>query len=47
MLERVKVPTMSRLVAATEGEDIVRRVPYGSDARKVRAAAEIVDRLVR
>jgi DNA-binding MarR family transcriptional regulator len=35
VLERVKVPTMSRLVAAMEGEGLVRRVPHGSDARAV------------
>jgi len=33
--ERVKVPTMSRLVAAMEAEALVRRVPHGSDARAV------------
>ncbi|HET7145870.1 MAG TPA: MarR family transcriptional regulator [Gaiellaceae bacterium] len=33
--ERVKVPTMSRLVAAMEAEGLVRRVPHGSDARAV------------
>ena len=36
MLERVKVPTMSRLVAAMEGEGLVRRVPHGSGARELR-----------
>jgi DNA-binding MarR family transcriptional regulator len=35
MLERVKVPTMSRLVAALEGERLVRREPHGTDARAV------------
>jgi DNA-binding MarR family transcriptional regulator len=35
VLERVKVPTMSRLVAAMEAEGLVRRVPHGSDARAV------------
>jgi len=35
VLERVKVPTMSRLVAAMEAERLVRRVPHGSDARAV------------
>lgn len=35
LLERVKVPTMSRLVAAMEAEGLVRRVPHGSDARAV------------
>jgi DNA-binding MarR family transcriptional regulator len=35
VLERVKVPTMSRRVAAMEGEGLVRRVPHGSDARAV------------
>jgi DNA-binding MarR family transcriptional regulator len=35
MLERVKVPTMSRLVAAMEGERLVRREPHGTDARAV------------
>jgi DNA-binding MarR family transcriptional regulator len=35
VLERVKVPTMSRLVAAMAGERLVRRVPHGSDARAV------------
>lgn len=34
-MERVKVPTMSRLVAAMEGEGLVRREPHGSDARAV------------
>jgi DNA-binding MarR family transcriptional regulator len=34
-LERVKVPTMSRLVAAMEEEGLVRREPHGTDARAV------------
>jgi len=34
-IERVKVPTMSRLVAAMEAEGLVRRVPHGTDARAV------------
>jgi DNA-binding MarR family transcriptional regulator len=34
-MERVKVPTMSRLVAALEGEGLVRRERHGSDARAV------------
>src|SRR5215831_6737531 len=34
-LERVKVPTMSRLVAAMEGEGLVRRVEHEKDARAV------------
>jgi DNA-binding MarR family transcriptional regulator len=34
-MERVKVPTMSRLVAAMEAEGLVRREPHGSDARAV------------
>jgi DNA-binding MarR family transcriptional regulator len=34
-LERVKVPTMSRLVAAMEDEGMVRRERHGSDARAV------------
>ncbi len=34
-MERVKVPTMSRLVAAMEGEGLVRREPHGNDARAV------------
>lgn len=33
--ERVKVPTMSRLVAAMEAEGLVRRERHGSDARSV------------
>ena len=33
--ERVKVPTMSRLVAAMEAEGLVRKAPNGSDARSV------------
>jgi len=33
--ERVKVPTMSRLVAAMEAEGLVRRTRNGSDARSV------------
>jgi DNA-binding MarR family transcriptional regulator len=35
VLERVKVPTMSRLVAAMEEEQLVRREPHGTDARAV------------
>src|SRR4051794_28365431 len=35
MLERVKVPTMSRLVAAMEAERLVRRERHGTDARAV------------
>jgi len=35
VLERVKVPTMSRLVAAMEGEGLVRRVEHEKDARAV------------
>jgi DNA-binding MarR family transcriptional regulator len=34
-MERVRVPTMSRLVAAMEEEGLVRRVPHGTDARAV------------
>ncbi len=34
-LERVKVPTMSRLVAAMEGEGLVRRERHSMDARSV------------
>ncbi len=34
-MERVKVPTMSRLVAAMEDERLVRREPHGTDARAV------------
>jgi DNA-binding MarR family transcriptional regulator len=34
-MERVKVPTMSRLVAAMEEEGFVRRAPHGTDARAV------------
>ena len=33
--ERVKVPTMSRLVAAMEDEGLVRRERHGTDARSV------------
>ncbi len=33
--ERVKVPTMSRLVAAMEGEGLIRKARNGSDARSV------------
>lgn len=33
--ERVKVPTMSRLVAAMEEEGLVRRERHGTDARSV------------
>jgi DNA-binding MarR family transcriptional regulator len=35
VMERVKVPTMSRLVAAMEAEGLVRRERHGSDARSV------------
>jgi DNA-binding MarR family transcriptional regulator len=34
-MERVKVPTMSRLVAAMEEEGLVRRERHGTDARSV------------
>jgi DNA-binding MarR family transcriptional regulator len=34
-MERVKVPTMSRLVSAMEGERLLRREPHGTDARAV------------
>jgi DNA-binding MarR family transcriptional regulator len=34
-IERVKVPTMSRLAAAMEGEGLVRRVEHTTDARAV------------
>jgi DNA-binding MarR family transcriptional regulator len=34
-MERVKVPTMSRLVAAMEEEGLVRREKHGTDARAV------------
>jgi DNA-binding MarR family transcriptional regulator len=34
-MERVKVPTMSRLVAAMEAEGLVRRERHGTDARAV------------
>ena len=34
-LERVRVPTMSRLVSAMEEEALVRRVPHDTDARAV------------
>jgi DNA-binding MarR family transcriptional regulator len=33
--ERVKVPTMSRLVAAMEGEGLIRKARNGTDARSV------------
>ncbi len=33
--ERVKVPTMSRLVAAMEAEGLIRKARHGSDARSV------------
>ena len=48
-LERVKVPTMSRLVAAEEGEGLVRRRPHRADARvveTVREAAEVLERVL-
>jgi DNA-binding MarR family transcriptional regulator len=35
VMERVKVPTMSRLVAAMEDEGLVRRERHGTDARSV------------
>ncbi len=35
VMERVKVPTMSRLVAAMEEEGLVRRERHGTDARAV------------
>jgi DNA-binding MarR family transcriptional regulator len=35
VMERVKVPTMSRLVAAMEEEALVRREPHGTDGRVV------------
>ena len=35
LMERVKVPTMSRLVAAMEGEGLVRRERHGTDGRVV------------
>jgi DNA-binding MarR family transcriptional regulator len=35
VMERVKVPTMSRLVAAMEAEGLVRRERHGTDARSV------------
>jgi DNA-binding MarR family transcriptional regulator len=35
VMERVKVPTMSRLVAAMEEEGLVRRERHGTDARSV------------
>jgi len=35
MMERVKVPTMSRLVAAMEAEALVRRERHGTDGRVV------------
>ena len=37
--ERVRVPTMSRLVAAMEDDGLVRRVAHESDARAVRLHA--------
>jgi DNA-binding MarR family transcriptional regulator len=37
--EQVRVPTMSRLVAALEADGLVRRVPDESDGRVVRVAA--------
>ena len=37
--ERVRVPTMSRLVAAMEAEGLVRRRPHVSDARSVLLSA--------
>ncbi len=37
--ERVKPPTMSRLVAAMEAEGLVRREPHAGDARAVRLTA--------
>jgi DNA-binding MarR family transcriptional regulator len=45
-MERVKVPTMSRLVAAMEGEGLVRRDPHGSDARAVVLSATAKGRRV-
>jgi DNA-binding MarR family transcriptional regulator len=35
LMERVKMPTMSRLVAAMEGEGLVRRERHGTDGRVV------------
>src|SRR5919204_5288215 len=37
--ERVRLPTMSRLVAGMEDEDLVKRTPHASDGRSVRIAA--------
>jgi DNA-binding MarR family transcriptional regulator len=37
--ERVRVPTMSRLVAALEGEGLVRRSAHAADGRAVRLRA--------
>ena len=45
-MERVKVPTMSRLVAAMEGEGLVRRDPHGTDARAVVLSATAKGRRV-
>ena len=39
VLERVKVPTMSRLVAAMDAEGLVRRYPDVNDARAIRIEA--------
>ncbi|MEO8621689.1 MAG: MarR family transcriptional regulator [bacterium] len=39
MVEQVRVPTMSRLVAALEADKLLRRVPDPSDRRVVRVEA--------
>src|SRR5437868_1846503 len=44
--ERVKVPTMSRLVAAMEAEGLVRRSPHERDRRSVRLEATAKGRRV-
>src|SRR6266568_386457 len=41
MMERVKVPTMSRLVAAMEAEALVRRERHGTDGRVVVLTCEL------
>ena len=45
-MERVKVPTMSRLAAAMEDEGLVRRDPHLSDARAVVLSATAKGRRV-
>jgi DNA-binding MarR family transcriptional regulator len=43
-MERVKVPTMSRLVSAMEAERLVRREPHADDARSVLVHATVKGR---